>query len=110
MNVGRTVFAQAMEHGSPTGIPSCGYPVRRRSQSPPLSHAGINGWFSPSRNSPGARVCAFYGRSENAVKTQLWAAVGVYVLVAMPLREALSGSTCTATDAAIRNQLSIFNL
>jgi hypothetical protein len=82
------------------------------------------------------RIKAFYGRSENAVKTQIWAAIGVYVLVAilrkclaidrdlytllqilsitcfekMPLREALSGSTYTATDPAIRNQLSLFNL
>lgn len=29
------------------------------------------------------RVKAFYGRSENAVKTQIWIAIGVYVLVAI---------------------------
>ena len=29
------------------------------------------------------RIKSFYGNSENAVKTQIWIAVGVYVLVAI---------------------------
>jgi hypothetical protein len=29
------------------------------------------------------RIKAFYGTSENAVKTQIWIAVSIYVLVAM---------------------------
>lgn len=29
------------------------------------------------------RIKAFYGRSENAVKTQIWIAIGVYVMVAI---------------------------
>jgi hypothetical protein len=31
---------------------------------------------------PHLRIKAFYGYSENAVKTQIWIAVAVYVLVA----------------------------
>jgi hypothetical protein len=31
----------------------------------------------------GGRIKAFYGTSENAVKTQIWIAVSVYVLVAI---------------------------
>ena len=29
------------------------------------------------------RIKAFYGTSENAVKTQIWTAVSIYVLVAL---------------------------
>ena len=29
------------------------------------------------------RIKAFFGRSENAVKTQIWIAIGVYVMVAI---------------------------
>jgi hypothetical protein len=39
------------------------------------------------------RIKAFYGYSENAVKTQIWIAVSVYVLVAiLKKRLALQGS------------------
>ena len=39
------------------------------------------------------RIKAFYGYSENAVKTQIWIAVAVYVLVAiLKKRLALQGS------------------
>jgi hypothetical protein len=31
----------------------------------------------------GGRIKAFYGTSENAVKTQLWIAISVYLLVAI---------------------------
>jgi len=33
------------------------------------------------------RIKAFYGTSENAVKTQIWIAVSVYVLVAIVKKE-----------------------
>jgi hypothetical protein len=82
------------------------------------------------------RISAFYGTSENAVKTQIWIAVSVYVLVAIvrkglsleatlcqilqilsvtlfektPILQALqaSGSGCDLFDSA--NQLNLFEL
>ena len=33
------------------------------------------------------RIKAFYGTTENAVKTQIWVAIGVYVLVAIVRKE-----------------------
>jgi len=42
------------------------------------------------------RIMAFYGTSENAVKTQLWIAISVYLLVAIvKKRFELPGSLCT---------------
>ena len=42
------------------------------------------------------RIKAFYGNSENAVKTQIWIAVSVYVLVAIiRKRLKLEASLCT---------------
>jgi IS4 transposase len=81
------------------------------------------------------RIKAFYGRSVNAVKTQIWIAISVYVLVAivrkrlgierdlytllqilsvclfekLPLERALSGADYTSTMADNRNQLQLFN-
>jgi hypothetical protein len=81
------------------------------------------------------RIKAFYGTSENAVKTQIWTAISTYVLVAilkkrlgsehslytilqilsvttfekMPVEQALSAVAYTATDAGIRNQLLLFD-
>jgi hypothetical protein len=81
------------------------------------------------------RIKAFYGRSMNAVKTQIWIAISVYVLVAivrkrlgierdlytllqilsvclfekMPLNQALSGADYTLTIADNPNQLQLFN-
>jgi transposase len=80
------------------------------------------------------RIKAFYGTSENAVKTQLWIAIAVYVLVAIvkkrlrleaslytvlqilrvslfekiPLQQALSVSPATLLEADTRNQLNLF--
>jgi len=80
------------------------------------------------------RIKAFYGTSENAVKTQLWIAIAVYVLVAIvkkrlqldtslysilqilsvslfekiPLAQALSLSSATALEADTGNQLNLF--
>ena len=77
------------------------------------------------------RIKQFYGTSENAVKTQIWIAVSVYVLVAivkkrldldatlytllqilsvtlfekMPIHQALAG--CNASQ--ITNQLNLFD-
>ena len=82
------------------------------------------------------RIKAFYGTSDNAVKTQIWIAISAYLLVAiartrlgidrdlytilqilsvytfekLPLAEALSESGHTSIDADIRNQLLLFDL
>jgi len=81
------------------------------------------------------RIKAFYGTSENAVKTQIWIAVSVYVLVAIvkkrlhldlslytilqilsvtlfekaPILQALSTTTATDQDVNCCNQLNLFN-
>jgi len=82
------------------------------------------------------RIKAFYGTSLNAVCTQVWIAISVYVLVAIvrkrlgierdlytllqilsvtlfekvPLQQALSGPSYTSEDDQIRNQLQLFEL
>jgi hypothetical protein len=79
------------------------------------------------------RIKRFYGTSENAVKTQIWTAVAVYVLVAivkkelhlqpslytllqilsvtlfekMPLQQALTDTAIIPNDSAIAKQLSL---
>lgn len=81
------------------------------------------------------RIKAFYGTSENAVRTQVWIAIAVYVLVAIvkkklhielslhsilqilsvslfdkiPILEALSRSDTDEKDAESDNQLILFN-
>ena len=81
------------------------------------------------------RIKAFYGRSPNAVRTQIWIAISVYVLVAIvkkrldlkpdlytllqilsvhifqrtELRQALSGSDYTTAALHSSNQLQLFN-
>jgi hypothetical protein len=81
------------------------------------------------------RIKAFYGTSENAVKTQLWTAIAVYVLVAIvntrlhpeaslyailqvlsvslfekiPLQQALSSSHAISLEADAGNQLNLFD-
>ena len=80
------------------------------------------------------RIKKFYGTSENAVKTQIWIAVSVYVLVAivkkrlgldaslytllqilsltlfekMPILQAFSQAQTTSDDRAMDNQLKLF--
>jgi hypothetical protein len=80
------------------------------------------------------RIKRFYGTSENAVKTQIWIAVSVYVLVAivrkrlgleaslytllqvisvtvfenMPLQSALFPETCQSGQVTEPNQLNLF--
>jgi hypothetical protein len=82
------------------------------------------------------RIKAFYGTSENAVKTQIWVAISVYVLVAivrkelkiersqrailqilsltlfekMPLIQAFSGDKPQSADQLRPNQRSLFDL
>jgi hypothetical protein len=82
------------------------------------------------------RIKQFYGTSENAVKTQIWIAVSVYVLVAivkkrlrleaslytlmqvlsvtifekMPIQTALSSDTSKCDTAIEDNQLNLFDL
>ena len=81
------------------------------------------------------RIKAFFGESENAVKTQIWIAVSVYVLVAilkkrlqltaslyeilqilsltmferMPINQLLSGAPMAETEPALDNQLKLFD-
>ena len=81
------------------------------------------------------RIKAFYGTSENAVKTQIWIAISVYVLVAIvkkrlgierdlytllqilsvtlfektELLPALSGPHRAAEESSLRNQLQLFD-
>ena len=81
------------------------------------------------------RIKAFFGTNENAVKTQIWIAVSVYVLVAivkkrlgleaslytllqafsvtlferMPMSQAFSESTATFEDGELNNQLNLFD-
>ena len=80
------------------------------------------------------RIKQFYGTSDNAVRTQIWIAVSVYVLVAivkkrlgleaslytllqvfsvtlfekMPMSQAFSESTTTFEDGELSNQLNLF--
>lgn len=82
------------------------------------------------------RIKTFYGRSANAVRTQVWIAISVYVLVAIvrkrlgierdlytllqilslclfekvPLQQALAAPVYTRESGDILNQLSLFNL
>lgn len=82
------------------------------------------------------RIKVFYGTSLNAVCTQVWIAISVYVLVAIvrkrlgierdlytllqilsvtlfekvPLQQALSGASYTSEDGQNRNQLQLFEL
>ncbi|HDP23983.1 MAG TPA: IS4 family transposase [Deltaproteobacteria bacterium] len=81
------------------------------------------------------RIKAFYGTTENAVKTQIWIAISVYVLVAIvkktlnidsslytilqilsvtlfektPIKQMLTDSVCTYPDAVPGNQLTLFD-
>ena len=80
------------------------------------------------------RIKKFYGNSENAVKSQIWIAVSVYVLVAivkkrlnldaslytllqilsvtlfekMPLQQAFPGSDYNVSSSVASNQLNLF--
>ena len=81
------------------------------------------------------RIKAFYGYSENAVKTQIWIAVSVYVLVAIvkkrlaleaslqilqvlsvtlfeqvPILQAFGDGESQEKSGAISNQLSLWDL
>lgn len=82
------------------------------------------------------RIKAFYGVSENAVKTQIWTAIAVYVLVAIirkrlqldlelysilqilsvslfekvPLIQVFTQNRLSSESAAIRNQLKMFDI
>jgi hypothetical protein len=81
------------------------------------------------------RIKRFYGTSENAVRTQIWIAISVYVLVAiikkqlrldaslhtllqilsltlfekLPLHQALAGVDQIANDLNLHNQLKLFD-
>ena len=81
------------------------------------------------------RIKQFYGTSDNAVKTQIWIAVSVYVLIAivkkrlaleaslytllqifsvtlfekMPMPQALSETRTTFEESDIGSQLNLFN-
>ena len=81
------------------------------------------------------RIKAFYGTTENAVKTQIWIAISVYVLVAIvkktlnldhslytilqvlsvtlfektPILQALSDASYTNQEGPFSNQLNLFD-
>jgi len=81
------------------------------------------------------RIKSFYGTSENAVKTQVWTAISVYVLVAIikkrlnlnrslfsilqvlsvsllektPMQQLLTASPCDEIDDGLSNQLILFD-
>ena len=81
------------------------------------------------------RIKKFYGNSENAVKSQIWIAVSVYLLVAIvkkrlnlepsrytllqrfsltlfekiPMQQAFAGSVYVSDDATISNHLNLFD-
>jgi hypothetical protein len=81
------------------------------------------------------RIKAFYGTTENAVKTQIWIAITIYVLVAIvkktlkldqslytilqilsvtlfektPILQALAMANCTNSDCCPTNQLQLFD-
>jgi len=81
------------------------------------------------------RIKSFFGTSENAVKSQIWIAISVYVLIAIikkrldiemdlytilqilsltlfektPLEQILTGSDYTMYDAINANQLNLFD-
>jgi hypothetical protein len=81
------------------------------------------------------RIKAFYGTTENAVKTQIWIAIAVYVLVAIvkkslnldqslhtilqifsvtlfektPILQAFTGTICTDQNGVTSNQLKLFD-
>lgn len=82
------------------------------------------------------RIKAFYGTTDNAVKTQIWIAISVYVLVAIvkkelgakrsladilqilsatlfekiPLKQAITAKNLTFSEPCDRNQLTLFDL
>jgi hypothetical protein len=58
---------------STTAAPGCRYP----------SNANHTFWKEALQIKQHLRIKAFYGYSENAVKTRIWIAVSVYVLVAI---------------------------
>jgi hypothetical protein len=57
------------------------------------------------------RIKQFYGTSENAVKTQIWIAVSVYVLVAIVKKRLdLDASLYTLLDASLYTLLQILSV
>jgi IS4 transposase len=65
------------------------------------------------------RIKAFYGTSQNAVKTQVWIAVSLYEILQIPsvalfekthIFEALTGENYPNGNTSRRNQLSLFDL
>ena len=65
-----------------TDVPDQQFSSPRFDHRPTVSRALASGIiFSPDQQH--LRIKAFYGTSENAVKTQTWVAVSVYVLVAI---------------------------
>src|SRR5262249_11290453 len=55
------------------------------------------------------RIKRFYGTSENAVKTQIWIAVSVYVLVAIAKKRLRAQAHCAAEASPARTVASIYS-
>ena len=53
------------------------------------------------------RIKAFFGTNENAVKTQIWIAISVYVLVAIVKKRL--GVAASLLDSVDSNQLNFFS-
>jgi len=68
MNLGRTIFAQLLDF---LPLYKCRWSVELFFK-----------WIKQN-----LRIKAFYGTSENAVKTQIWIAVSVYLLIAIVKKE-----------------------
>ena len=124
MNEGKYVFAQVMEHLPLSTFHRC---VGR--------YSGEHKVKRFSCLDQHLRIEAFFGESENAVKTQIWIAVSVYVLVAiirkrlgltaslyeilqilsltmferMPINSMLSRDPIPEPDATLDNQLKLFD-
>jgi hypothetical protein len=96
MDAGQTVFSQLMDHLPSYEFQKCVERYRGdahyrgfscRDQYLAMAFAQVELFFKWIKQH--LRIKAFYGTSENAVKTQIWIAVSTYVLVAI-VRKRLS--------------------
>lgn len=135
---------QSVLHEGPVGPQSCGASQRARIKGqldsrllPSSTERQLSSPLRSSRRSwieQHLRIKRFYGTSENAVKTQIWIAVSVYVLVAivrkrleldvslhtllqilsvtmfekLPLQQALAGPDTISENPMHANQLNLF--
>jgi hypothetical protein len=75
---------------TPPGAVDCRWPGSRRAGPPHRALGGHHGWnielfFKWIKQN--LHIKSFYGTSDNAVRTQVWIAISVYVLVAIVKKE-----------------------